>query len=322
MATRATVPQAADLTQLDFTAFRAAASQTFVPLALHADRPETFTGRLRGVDLPDIHVSEIAATPHSVERTAELVARGERPHLKVSLQLAGTGLLIQDDREALLRPGDIALYDTARPYSLVFEGDMRMMVLMFPRDQLDLTAETIAQLTAVRFARGSGLTPLVASFLEKLTVGLTATDSAIGLRLARNAIDVVETMLAQELGTRLESGHRGRLFLRIRSYIDQHLADPTLDPARIASAHFISTRLLHALFHSEGTTVSAWIRTRRLEHCRRELTDIVFADHAVSAIAARWGLVDAAHFSRLFKATYGASPRDVRASALGGSRGT
>ena len=44
----------------------------------------------------------------SLPRTPELIARSDRRAYKVSLQLAGNGLLIQDNREALLQPGDIA----------------------------------------------------------------------------------------------------------------------------------------------------------------------------------------------------------------------
>jgi len=36
----------------------------------------------------------------------------------------------------------------------------------------------------------------------------------------------------------------------------------------------------------------------------------------VSSIATRWGLFDPAHFSRLFKSTYGLSPREYRIRAL------
>ena len=59
-------------------------------------------------------------------------------------------------------------------------------------------------------------------------------------------------------------------------------------------------------------TVSAWIRSRRLERCRRELADELFADRPVSAIAARWGFLDASHFSRLFRSTFGEAPTDFR----------
>ncbi|MFF0345190.1 helix-turn-helix domain-containing protein [Kribbella sp. NPDC004875] len=41
---------------------------------------------------------------------------------------------------------------------------------------------------------------------------------------------------------------------------------------------------------------------RRLERCRAELAG---TDRPVAAIAASWGFADPAHFSRLFKATYG-----------------
>ncbi|MEU9872377.1 helix-turn-helix transcriptional regulator [Actinomadura sp. NPDC048021] len=70
------------------------------------------------------------------------------------------------------------------------------------------------------------------------------------------------------------------------------------------------------MFREEGTTVSAWIRERRLEHCRRDLRDPLQLHRPVSAIAAGWGFVDAAHFSRLFKAAYGATPREYRVTVL------
>jgi AraC-like DNA-binding protein len=35
----------------------------------------------------------------------------------------------------------------------------------------------------------------------------------------------------------------------------------------------------------------------------------------VSAIAARWGLIDAAHFGRLFRAAYGLPPAEYRLTA-------
>jgi hypothetical protein len=49
-----------------------------------------------------------------------------------------------------------------------------------------------------------------------------------------------------------------------------------------------------------------------LERCRRDLLDPSLGDVPVSAIAARWGLTNAAHFSRAFRAAYGASPVEYR----------
>ncbi len=219
-------PTLTDVTTADFSAFRNAASEAFVPLSLKTDDPDHFIGRIRGLDLDDVHVSEIHATPHTVERTSELIARGDRAYVKVSLQLAGSGLLVQDGREAVMRPGDIALYDTNRPYSLLFEDDMRMMVIMFPRTQLELPPESVSQLTAVRFAHDATVTQLVAPFLERMMQGLEGINGAIGLRLARNAIDLVSTMLADELGTTVDTDHRSLLLARIRSYVEEQLRRP------------------------------------------------------------------------------------------------
>lgn len=58
--------------------------------------------------------------------------------------------------------------------------------------------------------------------------------------------------------------------------------------------------------------MSAWIRLRRLERCRRDLRDPRAVDRPVSAIAATWGLPDPAHFSRTFRAAYGITPTEYR----------
>ena len=74
------------------------------------------------------------------------------------------------------------------------------------------------------------------------------------------------------------------------------------------AAHALSLRSLHKLFEPHETTVAGWVRRRRLERCRRDLVDPALRSRLVSAIGARWGLANPAHFSRLFRAAYGLSP--------------
>lgn len=62
--------------------------------------------------------------------------------------------------------------------------------------------------------------------------------------------------------------------------------------------------------------MARWIRERRLERCRRDLLDPLHREVPVSAIGARWGLADPAHFSRLFRAEYGRSPTQYRRQRL------
>ena len=295
--------------------FRAAVSESFVPLQVSTAGPDHFRGIIRGASVDEVHVNEVRATSHVVERTPELIARSDRSYFKLSLMLAGTGMLIQDDRDAVLQAGDLAVYDTDRPYSLVFDDDFRTMVVMFPKHLISLPSDMIGQLTAVRISGQGGLGGMVVPYLTQLAGNLDQLAGTTGARLAHSALDLVTTVFTRELGLDEVSAdpHRA-LVQRIRSYIDRNLASTDLGPATIASAHFISTRHLHGLFQEQGVTVSTWIRTRRLEQCRRDLLDPMLADRPVAAIAARWGFVDAAHFSRAFKTAFGISPSEYRAA--------
>lgn len=299
----------------NFGEFRTAVSQSFVPLHVTSDKPDPFTGRIRSTQVEQVHLSEVSAGEHIVTRTPELISRADRHYYKLSLQLTGTGLLVQDNREALMQPGDIAIYDTHRPYSLVFDDDFRVLVVMFPQSAIDLPIEMVGQLTAVTMSRQNGLGSLIVPFLAQFAGNFGRFAGSAGVRLAHNTVDLITTVLVDELDLEHEpaNGHQA-LLRQIHRYIDENLGSPDLGPAQIAAAHYISTRHLHGIFREQGSTVSSWIRSRRLERCRRDLLDPVYAGRPVAAIATRWGFVDAAHFSRVFKAAYGHSPSEVRAS--------
>ena len=299
-----------------FDHWRHLVAESFVPLAAETDSPDTFQGRMRSRILDRLCIVEVSASGHSVHRTPALVAQPGQRYFKLNVQLEGTGLLIQDNREAVLRPGDLAIYDTNRPYTLAFEEQARVMVVMFPHDSLSLPPEYVGQLSAVRLAAGQGLTGIVGPFIAQLAENLEALSGPSGSRLAANALDLVSTMLHSELDMARDTMKpQVLLATSVREYIEANLADPQLSPASIAAAHFISTRHLHNIFHETGTTVASWIRSQRLERIRRDLRDPLLAGTSVGAVAARWGFLDAAHFSRTFRDAFGVSPTDWRRGA-------
>jgi AraC-like DNA-binding protein len=103
----------------------------------------------------------------------------------------------------------------------------------------------------------------------------------------------------------------------MQAFIDDHLSDPNLTPNAVATAHHVSTRTLQRVFQGNGLTVSGWIREQRLARCRRDLADPRLGQRPVHAVAARWGYVDAAHFSRAFHAAYGIGPLAFRQHETG-----
>lgn len=319
MSATTTRPAGQDLTSSVATSFdhwRHLVAESFVPLAAETDHPDTFRGRMRSRVLDRMAIVEVSATSHSVHRTPALLAQSDQRYFKLNLQLEGTGLLIQDNREAVLRPGDLAIYDTNRPYTLAFEEQARMMVVMFPHDALTLPPDYVGQLSAVCLAGGSGLSGIVGPFIAQIAANPGLLSGPSGSRLAANALDLVSTMLHSELDMAADSMKpQVLLATSVREYIEANLADPQLSPASIAAAHFISTRHLHNVFHESGATVASWIRSQRLERIRRDLRDPLHTGTSVGAVAARWGFLDAAHFSRSFRDAFGESPSDWRRGA-------
>lgn len=301
---------------LTFDHWKHLVAESFVPLAARTADVDGFRGQMRLRVLDRMSVVEVTATSHEVHRTPALIARASERYFKLNLQLEGTGLLIQDNREALLQPGDLAIYDTNRPYTLAFEEEARMMVVMFPCDALSLPTDYVGQLAAVRMAGSTGLSGIVGQFIRQLSENLEVLSGPSGSRLATNALDLVSTMLHAEMDIAPDRMKpQALLAVSVREYIEANLADPLLSPASIAAAHFISTRHLHNVFHESGTTVASWIRTQRLEGARRELRDPLHAGQSVGAVAARWGFLEAAHFSRIFRDAFGVSPSDWRRAA-------
>ena len=110
-------------------------------------------------------------------------------------------------------------------------------------------------------------------------------------------------------GDHAEAVRGGRL-TQARRFIDSHLTDPGLSPARTAAALRISERSLYALFETSGTTFAAHVRRRRLEQCRAAL--LANPTRPVMDIALSWGFGSIPSFYRAFQAAYGLSPGEVR----------
>ncbi|WP_286166604.1 helix-turn-helix domain-containing protein [Arthrobacter sp. AQ5-05] len=300
-----------------FGAWKALVSSAFVPLHSEPVRAGSFAGSIAGSQFGSVGVMEVEATAHVVRRTENLLAAGDQPQFKLNLQISGHGILLQDGRETLLRPGELAIYDTQRPYTLLFEEEFKTLVLMFPQQQLGLPATQVREMTATTIGTEHPLGRAITPFLGQLAGLLPHMQGPVGHRLATNAVDLLSTLLAAELhehdGSAVDGHHRQ--IRSIQAYIDEHLSDPELCPGSIAEAQYVSLRSLHKIFAESGHTVAEWIRTRRLEQCRRDLSDPIQHHVPVGAVGARWGLPDAAHFSRVFRAAYGNSPSAFRAQS-------
>jgi AraC-like DNA-binding protein len=112
----------------------------------------------------------------------------------------------------------------------------------------------------------------------------------------------------------VDRGCAHSLLARAKQRTISRIADPDLSPAIVAEASFVSVRQLHRLFAADGTTFGTFLREERLRRCRADLAD--------PRLEHEPGSRSPAHFSRLFTARYGITPRAFRrASAERRTRG-
>jgi AraC-like DNA-binding protein len=296
-------------------------AQTWVPMECHSDHRADYRAVFRSSGLGAMQVVVMDILSTKVCRTPRLIRREAPDMLKVFMPVRGGGtyLVAQDGRQARLRPGEFAFYDTRRPYEVdCAPGDYdagQAMTFMFPCSLLPLPPSQLKRLTAVTMPATAGIGALTSQLLVHLARTIDRCTPAEAARLSTAALEVLASRLAHELDAMdsvTPETHRRAMLTQIHAFIQQRLGDPELSPGTIAAAHHISVRYLHKLFQEQGTTVAGWIRQRRLEGCRRDLADPELASRPVAAIAARWGFSSASYFGQVFRAAHGMPPHEYR----------
>jgi AraC-like DNA-binding protein len=271
------------------------------------------------VDLGMIRITCASGTglDGEVVRTRRLIRASDPDLCKIDLQLHGRTVVEQDDRQAVLGSGSFSFVDLSRPCQLA-GGLAGVAAVMFPRALLPFRHRDTRQLAGLAFQPPDAalVTALVGQVVRRPDQYTVPAGALIGAAV----FDLIAAALAVRLDRTeaIPADARSRVLTwRVKTYIEDRLGDPQLSPGQIAAAHHISLRYLYRIFEAQQTSVGSWIRSRRLEHCRRDLSDPALARRPVSGIGVRWGFADATHFARVFKREYGATPSEYRRMCAG-----
>jgi AraC-like DNA-binding protein len=286
--------------------------ETFVALDITPADPDRFSGSVRTRQLAHLMAADVAATSQTFERTPRLTARAPRNLLQIGMPVAGEGVLSQDGRTCVLRPGDFAIYETSRPFSWNLSPEWRLHVYTWPRAFVPLADSGSQQLTATAVRADSALGRLLSPLLSNLLDPGCRVSPAGAIRLADEIAELAITAALEQVEPDDPNAQARQLYAAVLRHIGAHIDDPSLSPQQIANAFFISTRTLHRLFARFDTTVAGEIRTRRLESCRQALLSPRNTGHSLTDIAARHGFSNAAVFSRTFTSAYGTTPSQYR----------
>ncbi|MFD4600850.1 helix-turn-helix domain-containing protein [Streptomyces sp. NPDC058464] len=254
-------------------------------------------------------------TPLTIRRTARQTRDGSEARLILAVQRSGTATVAQYGRQAVVRPGDLVLVDSSRPFTAVNANGTHHHYFCVPRARLALPDRLLGQITATRLGPANPVAALAAAHLSRLADSRALPESPAAQRLDRSTVELVRAVITTQLGAAdLARGPLDdTLALRIMEHVRFHADDPALSAARIAGEFGISVRHLYAVLARSGIELGEWIRARRLEACRADLADPHKLRHTVASVARGRGFADASHFGRLFKEAYGISPGEWRA---------
>lgn len=295
-----------------FDEYREALSHEPWPITVRSHVPVTFTSAFASRIVSGYPISTAVSSPHAIEHGSGTDPRDL--HL-VHFQLSGETAFTQHDRTAVLRPGDVSVYNFGSP-SLTENQGTDVLVIGVPARGLGIPPNRLHELSGIALMRNRPLVQVLHPFARQLTGSLDSVDDAVGSRVVLGIIQLLSAALV-ETSRHTDAGSGDTLLTSILEYIDANLHRPSLTVTEVAAAHFVSPRKLHSLFEAHETTAAAWIRSRRLENCKRDLADSAFAELKIAEIAARWGFIDAALFSRQFSHRFGSSPRAFRSAAAG-----
>jgi AraC-like DNA-binding protein len=287
---------------------------TFVGLDCRSDMRDGFWGSVAQSKIGPVTCTQVDSCAQQVLRTPSRIARASEDFVLVTLGTSGVNRVFQDGREAVVAAGQFVIYDTTRPYELRFDAGFSQTIFQMPRKLLQQRIGSFDTLTATTFAGDRPLERLAYEFLLSMSKTIEHVDPATATRLLDQALDLVAMAFADRMQQRSpdQSFHRSALLYRLKSYILTHLRDPELSMARAAAATGISPRYASDLMAAEQISFRSYVQMQRLERCKRDLSDPAQTARHVSDIAFAWGFNDLAHFSRIFKQRFGASPRDWR----------
>ncbi|MCF3122578.1 helix-turn-helix domain-containing protein [Streptomyces arenae] len=262
-----------------------------------------------------------ASGPLRLVRGPRPAASGKEEAVALLVPRGGTVRLVQDGRGASVVPGESALIDLRRAFTVEHEGAARTLFLRLPLHALHVPSVPLRSLTARALLPPAGSGAVLPALLRHLETSAPQVSAPLGERLGGLVTDLVAG-LVEDLAEDTEGppeDDRHPLVVTIRRYIDRHLGDPELSADLIAAAHLISVRYLHRLFEAEGVTVGRLIQRQRVERCAGELARRGRSSPSIAVVAARWGFRSPAHFSRAFKSVYGHPPQQWRRMAMSGT---
>ncbi len=246
-------------------------------------------------------------------RTPLKIASDGLDHYVLQTHVSGGQTLCHGRKTTNCKPGDLIVLDLADSYEAT-ATDSTQRSLMIPRHLLSpLLTNPDGQ--GGRVLRGDS--PLATLVVNHLKTVFDVIESMSELE-ASKIIQPTLLLVAGALNGSIDQVPDGRatvsvsLLMRAKAEIENSL-QRDISAAKLGVSLNLSRSALYRLFEPEGG-VRAYIQERRLRRSAEDLLSGRSADKRICDIAYTWGFASEAHYSRAFRARFGMTPGEARAT--------
>lgn len=278
-------------------------------MAVSAPSAEAFSAQLLLCDLGIAQIGAGTGSAQVARRTREHIARSPVQRYVLLQSRSHAFHIRQYGRELLVRPGQCALYDTKEPYKVSFPTQLDCLGISVGQDWLARWRPHPEDIVARSQSDSCWAEPLGA--MVRALAQVRVDELALPADVVLDQLGALIALAAEP--ARAHARPADKLAGRIRADLRARCQDPALTPDQLASSHRISKRYLHLLLSRSGTSFGEELMAARLALAERLLRRPDCAEQRIIDIAMHCGFTAPGHFSRRFRASYGASPSEYRA---------
>ena len=279
---------------------------------------EPFHGEVSFNLLPNVSIAAGSRSPAHYCVTPELVGRGSKDIIVLSMLRSGAASATQFGQELISGIGSASVLTPTDPSTSTMLTHGSFVTVALSRPMIAALAPDYAQAFGRPIPASSAALTLLVRYLDVVRAGNELTNPAIGQSVSDHIIDLA----ALALGTRgdyaemaRQRGAKAARLAAIRSDILRGLGRSDLSTEFIAARHGISPRYVRKLFEENGSSFSAFVLGERVAKAHRMLVDRRYGHLNITQIAQESGFGDISYFNRAFRRHFGATPSDFREAA-------
>lgn len=291
--------------------------RVYAPLEIDLTDAMEFRGEIRTTTLSRVGIAEIETDGESASRTRSHIGKDTEAHFFLTFGQSGRSWYSQHGRECIVGPAQYTLLYSAAPYVFDHRDRVRLLTVKLPAAALASRVSDPHSLCGIAATVAPGFLSAVADLIATVadpSYPLSDTRSAI---VEESLLDLLALGLVPDTASEARDGTsvRWAIHRRAVAYMKENLACHDLSPAQIAAATGVSARYVHRIFESADETVCECLARLRLERSHADLSNGAKNPMSIKEIAVGNGFKSQSHFSSLFRARFGVTPRDFRQAA-------